>query len=95
MVIGNDGTETWPSVFYGAMDEVRIWRVARSYDEIRAAMNTSLDDPEQNLISSWNFARIRVERYAMDFAWAHRGFVPHADVLREVLGNGLACSAVL
>ncbi len=41
--------------FSGTLDEVRIWNVARSQEEIRAAMNTSLTGQELGLVAYWNF----------------------------------------
>lgn len=41
--------------FNGALDEIRIWNVARSQEEIRAAMNVSLTGKEEGLVVYWNF----------------------------------------
>ena len=41
--------------FHGALDEVRIWNVARSPEEIRAAMNSSLTGKEDGLVVYLNF----------------------------------------
>jgi hypothetical protein len=41
--------------FHGELDEIRIWNVARSQEEIRAAMNTQLTGKEKGLIAYWNF----------------------------------------
>jgi hypothetical protein len=40
---------------HGALDEIRIWNVARSQKEIQAAMNTTLTGKEQGLVAYWNF----------------------------------------
>jgi len=42
----------------GQMDEVRIWRVARTEDQIQAEMFNSLNGREEGLLSLWNFNHI-------------------------------------
>jgi PAS domain S-box-containing protein len=44
-----------PSNFKGAMDEVRVWRVARSGEQIRPAMLQRLTGREEGLAALWNF----------------------------------------
>jgi hypothetical protein len=39
----------------GLIDEVRLWRVVRSQDEIRATMNAALTGEEEDLAGYWNF----------------------------------------
>jgi hypothetical protein len=41
--------------FHGELDEIRIWNVARSQEEIQAVMSTSLTGKEKGLIAYWNF----------------------------------------
>jgi len=41
--------------FHGELDEIRIWNVARSPEEIRAAMSTPLPGKEEGLVAYWNF----------------------------------------
>jgi len=41
--------------FEGAIDEVRIWNVARSKDQIRADMHRRLEGNEAGLVGYWNF----------------------------------------
>ena len=41
--------------FHGALDEFRIWNVARSPEEIRAAMNSPLTGKEEGLVVYLNF----------------------------------------
>jgi len=41
--------------FDGALDNIRIWNVARSAGEIQAAMNTPLTGNEPGLVACWNF----------------------------------------
>ena len=39
----------------GALDEIRIWNVARTKDEILASMNSPLTGNENGLVGYWNF----------------------------------------
>ena len=41
--------------FHGQMDEIRIWDVARTAEEINATMFTSLTGKEAHLVGLWNF----------------------------------------
>jgi signal transduction histidine kinase/ligand-binding sensor domain-containing protein/CheY-like chemotaxis protein len=41
--------------FAGFMDEIRVWRVARSAEQIRANMNAALTGNETDLVGLWNF----------------------------------------
>ncbi|MBL9176292.1 MAG: LamG domain-containing protein, partial [Verrucomicrobiales bacterium] len=42
--------------FRGQIDEFRVWRVARTEEQIRAQMNQSLTGSEPGLAGLWNFA---------------------------------------
>ncbi len=44
-------------LFRGLMDEVRIWNVARTQEQIQESMNQPLENPEllDNLVGYWNF----------------------------------------
>ena len=44
-----------PSNFKGAMDEVRVWRVARSAEQIRQTILQRLTGREEGLAALWNF----------------------------------------
>jgi len=39
----------------GALDEVRIWSIARSGDEVRASLNSRISTPEPGLVGVWGF----------------------------------------
>ncbi|MCU0274552.1 MAG: metallophosphoesterase, partial [Acidimicrobiales bacterium] len=39
--------------FDGALDEVRVWNVARSIDDIRGTANIQLDTPQAGLVARW------------------------------------------
>jgi len=42
--------------FYnGLIDEVRIWNIARTQEDIQATMNTTLKNNEEGLVGYWNF----------------------------------------
>jgi len=41
--------------FSGLIDEVRIWNVARTQEDIQATMNTTLQGDETGLVGYWNF----------------------------------------
>jgi len=51
------GRSTWEgnSAFRGALDEVRLWSVARGVEEIRADMGRALRGDEPGLAALWNF----------------------------------------
>jgi hypothetical protein len=41
--------------FHGKLDEIRVWNVARSQEQIQAAINTPLTGKEDGLVAYWNF----------------------------------------
>ncbi|MCA9403907.1 MAG: hypothetical protein KC897_09010, partial [Candidatus Omnitrophica bacterium] len=41
--------------YAGEMDEVRVWNVVRSQEEIRSAMSVSLTGKEKGLVAYYNF----------------------------------------
>jgi signal transduction histidine kinase/CheY-like chemotaxis protein len=45
----------WKETFQGQMDEVRVWRVARSEEQIRQTMFQRLTGREEGLVGLWNF----------------------------------------
>jgi PAS domain S-box-containing protein len=47
-----------PTKFNGAMDEIRVWRVERSADQIREAMFQRLTGREDGLAAQWNFENV-------------------------------------
>jgi hypothetical protein len=40
--------------FDGALDEVRIWNVARTLNQIRSTINSQLTAPQSNLVARWS-----------------------------------------
>jgi len=48
-------SQTKRDLYRGAIDEVRIWNVARTADEIRASMNLALAGDEPGLVAYWDF----------------------------------------
>ena len=51
--LGTESSSPWYSGFTGAIDEVRVWSVARTQEEIRADMTNSLNGNETGLVSYW------------------------------------------
>ncbi|MDA0335917.1 MAG: hypothetical protein O2782_12180, partial [bacterium] len=51
------GKSNWPdnAYFHGALDEVRVWSVGRTQEEIRAGMGQGLRGDEAGLLGMWNF----------------------------------------
>lgn len=56
-LVGRDNAKGWGSfaTFHGQMDEIRVWRVARSEEQIRTNMSRSLSGQEEGLYGLWNF----------------------------------------
>ncbi|HCO95203.1 MAG TPA: hypothetical protein DIU00_14835, partial [Phycisphaerales bacterium] len=56
LYIGKGGPEyLYQECLHGELDEIRIWNVARSQEQIRAAMNASLSGSEEGLVAYWKF----------------------------------------
>ncbi len=56
LFIGKGDPEfSYGEYFHGALDETRLWNVARSPEEIRGAMNTTLTGKEKGLVAYWSF----------------------------------------
>jgi hypothetical protein len=51
--IGNDAH--WDQTPMGMIDDVRIWDVAASADEIATLMDWKIDQPTPGLVGAWNF----------------------------------------
>ena len=51
--IGNDNLGIFP--LHAVVDEVRLWSVARSQEQVRATMNTRLSGDEPGLLAYWPF----------------------------------------
>jgi signal transduction histidine kinase/CheY-like chemotaxis protein len=51
------GKSNWKenAYFHGALDEVRVWSVARTGEQIRAGMGQGLRGDEAGLVGLWNF----------------------------------------
>ena len=51
------GKSNWQdnAYFRGQLDEVRVWSVARSEAQVRAAMGQRLSGNEVGLVGLWNF----------------------------------------
>ena len=51
--IGHD--PDWDTQFTGVIDEVRLWNVARTQDQIRDYMHMAIDLPQLGLVAVWSF----------------------------------------
>ena len=51
--IRSNGT-TAQGFFYGTMDELRIWSIARTAGEIQATINQQISSPTANLVGRWS-----------------------------------------
>lgn len=49
-----NSTNATGGFFDGALDEVRVWSVARSLTEIRSTINSQLATPQTNLVARWS-----------------------------------------
>ncbi len=49
------GTREGGSIFYGSIDEFRLWNIARSACDIRSYMNKTLTGSEPGLVAYYNF----------------------------------------
>jgi len=50
-----DPTFSAGEYFHGLLDEIRLWNVTRSQEQIQAAINTPLTGNQEGLIGYWNF----------------------------------------
>jgi hypothetical protein len=50
-----DPTFSAGEYFHGELDEIRLWNIARSQEQIQATINTTLTGNEDGLIGYWNF----------------------------------------
>lgn len=49
------GRTKFRSFFQGQLDEIRIWNIARTSQEIQSTMYTTLTGTEEGLVAYWNF----------------------------------------
>ncbi len=52
---GHEGPPFYGSHYAGLIDEVRVWRIARSQSELSSTMNALLSGAEQGLVGYWRF----------------------------------------
>ncbi|HSG44004.1 MAG TPA: LamG-like jellyroll fold domain-containing protein [Anaerolineales bacterium] len=71
LYLGRSGGET-PRWFTGEMDEVRVWKRARSQQEIQAAMQHALSGEEIDLVGYWRFESGVANDYS---SFQHNGIV--------------------
>ena len=78
LVIGRELLDNWPYFVNGQIDEVRIWNVARTQEEIQATMARPLTGDESGLVGYWQFDVLE------DLGVGSDG----ADDVRDLSGNG-------
>ncbi len=67
--IGANFLDSWGKYFKGLIDEVRIWNVARTEEQIQSAMNRPLTQSEinsGNLAGYWNFDNGRASDFSLN-----------------------------
>lgn len=67
----HEENDTAISPFAGQIDEVRIWNVARTQAEIRAAMCEGLSGDEAGLVGYWHFADVEASIHGKLVGYAH------------------------
>jgi len=72
--IGSDSAYNFSPV--GAIDEVRIWNVARTQAQIRAAINTSINSPQTGLVAVYH-----LDGGGVDSVGGHNGTTVNAAFL--------------
>ena len=55
LLIGRELLTAFPYFVNGQIDEVRIWDIARTQEQIQSTMNTTLTGQEEGLVGYWNF----------------------------------------
>lgn len=83
--IGGSQTTEFVGTFRGLMDEARVWKTARSLDEIQAGMCSTTLDSEPDLVSLWHFdAPIQaLENQCLKFLSKYLCFAGAADATRN------------
>jgi hypothetical protein len=71
--------------FQGDLDEIRIWNVARSPEDIQAARNKRLTGKEPGLVAYWTFD----DGTAKDFSTNGNNGVLDAEARIVGVGSGL------
>lgn len=65
-------------MFWGVLDEVRIWRIPRTQEEIQADMHRHLDGTEEGLVAYWQMEE-GTGQVAGDCAGGHDGQLGRAS----------------
>ncbi len=106
LTIGNlykvgGGNWEW-ECFNGYIDEVRIWNVARSAEEIMEHKSCAIDEPTENLLAVYNFnqnfGRVAIDAsghenhgaFVGDPIWMNSPFAPHCSAVTVEEDNFLA-----
>lgn len=77
--IGQD--VSWDATPAGAIDEVRLWGVARTQEQIQSTMDTPIDGPTAGLIAVWN-----MDGDATDAIGGHDGALQGDAQFLEIIG---------
>jgi signal transduction histidine kinase/CheY-like chemotaxis protein/ligand-binding sensor domain-containing protein/protocatechuate 3,4-dioxygenase beta subunit len=70
-----------PDTFDGMVDEFRVWRVARTADQIRDTMGTRLTGHETGLVGLWNFDDPSNSGWDSTTNWYSAQFIGQAQIL--------------
>jgi hypothetical protein len=76
----------WEIPPFGAVDEVRLWNVARSEADIAATMDAPIGDPVAGLVASWNF-----DEDAWDSVGGHHGTLDGIATIRTEVPQSDGC----
>ena len=75
VIIGAEKQSDNPAVFFnGQIDEVRVWNVARTVEEIREKIGFTLEGSEPGLVSYWQFNE-GSDTTAFDFVSSNNGIL--------------------
>lgn len=86
-LLGIGWDPAWSPSPFGALDEVRLWNVARSESEIAAGMDEPISDAVAGLVASWNF-----DGDASDSVGGHHGTLSGVATVRTELPQPETCA---
>jgi hypothetical protein len=83
--IGSDAA--WPHTPQGAINEVRLWNVARTQNQIRSAINVPINTSQTGLVAVWS-----LEATAHDVVGGHNGVLSGSGAGYLSFAAGPPCS---